>query len=117
MKTENLKYPIIGSQFYNPHRKEVGKILYFDHVYYAKVQYFESGDQVGHNTADIMKFMNSNKNNKDLQRIQQEREREQVTDLVLERIKDDVESGDFTAIDELLKFCPIENLKGYLAED
>lgn len=40
-----------------------------------------------------------------------------IVDLALERIKLDVESGDMTAIDEMLKFLPTEVLTNYLAED
>ena len=37
-----------------------------------------------------------------------------LIDEVLEEIKKDVASGDLTAIEELLNFVPIENLKAYL---
>ena len=43
--------------------------------------------------------------------------REELYDKALDRIKEDVASGDMTAIDELLKMLPIEAVKGYLAED
>ena len=36
---------------------------------------------------------------------------------VLEQIKLDVHCGDYEAIEELLTFCPIENLIGYLPEE
>lgn len=39
-----------------------------------------------------------------------------LIDQVIEKIKKDIEDGDVTAIDELLKFVPIEYLKGYLPE-
>ena len=39
-----------------------------------------------------------------------------LVDAVIKEIKNDVASGDVTALDELLKFCPIENLVGYLHE-
>jgi hypothetical protein len=41
---------------------------------------------------------------------------EQTTliDQVIEEIKKDVASGDLTAVEELLKFVPSENLKAYL---
>ena len=42
---------------------------------------------------------------------------EALYDKVLDRIKEDVYSGDMTAVDELLKMLPKEALKGYLAED
>ena len=40
-----------------------------------------------------------------------------LIDKCIERIKQDVEAQDFTAIDELLKFVPVEYLKGFLSED
>jgi len=40
-----------------------------------------------------------------------------IIDTVLEQIKLDVHSGDLTAIEELLKSVPEENLKGYLPEE
>ena len=42
---------------------------------------------------------------------------QELIDKVLEQMKKDIEVGDLTAIDELLTFVPIRNLKGYLAED
>ena len=38
-------------------------------------------------------------------------------DRVLEQICKDIKSGDMTAIEELLKAVPEENLKGYLSEE
>lgn len=46
-----------------------------------------------------------------------ENKKQKLVDAVLERIKEDVSQGDLTAIDELLKFCPVENLIGYLPEE
>lgn len=46
-----------------------------------------------------------------------ENEKEVLVDKTIERIKQDIIEGDVTAIDELLRFVPIDNLKGYLAED
>lgn len=43
--------------------------------------------------------------------------KQELIDKVLVRIREDVEVQDFTAIDELLMFCPAKYLKGYLAED
>lgn len=40
-----------------------------------------------------------------------------LIDKCIERINKDVEAQDFTAIDELLKFVPVEYLKGFLSED
>ena len=40
-----------------------------------------------------------------------------LIDRVLEKIKEEMQGNDITAIDELLSFVPIENLKGYLCED
>jgi hypothetical protein len=41
---------------------------------------------------------------------------QELVDKVIEEIKRDVYSGDLTAIDELLKFIPVQYLKGYLPE-
>jgi hypothetical protein len=46
----------------------------------------------------------------------QETYKQEIVDEVLENIKKDVADGDLTAIEELLKFLPIENLKNYLPE-
>jgi hypothetical protein len=43
--------------------------------------------------------------------------RHEITEMVLEQIASDVGVGDFTAIEELLTFVPLENLKGYLPEE
>lgn len=42
--------------------------------------------------------------------------KQELIDKVLEEIKRDVNSGDVTAIDELLMCCPIKNLTAYLPE-
>jgi hypothetical protein len=42
---------------------------------------------------------------------------QELIDKVIEQIKLDVEMGDFTVIEELLKYCPEENLQGFLSED
>ena len=42
--------------------------------------------------------------------------KQKLVDKVINEMKLDIAVGDWTAIDELLKFCPIENLKGYLPE-
>lgn len=39
-----------------------------------------------------------------------------LIDLVLEQIRVDVDAGDFTAIEELLKYVPEKNLIAYLPE-
>ena len=41
---------------------------------------------------------------------------QELIDNVIAQMKNDIKMGDWTAIDELLKFVPVENLKGYLAE-
>lgn len=41
-------------------------------------------------------------------------QKQQVIDRVLSEIKSDVQSGDLTAVDELLKFTPMKNLLAYL---
>ena len=43
--------------------------------------------------------------------------RHEITEMVLEQIARDVQDGDFTAIEELLKAVPLKNLKGYLPEE
>jgi hypothetical protein len=40
-----------------------------------------------------------------------------LVDSVIEKIKEDIKDGDLTAIDELLRFVPKENLIGYLPEE
>ena len=42
---------------------------------------------------------------------------ESIVDKALKQIKEDVEDGDLTAIEELLKRLPMEEIKGYLKED
>ena len=44
-------------------------------------------------------------------------EREVLIDCVVEQIKKDIDSGDFSAIYELLMGLSDENLVGYLPED
>lgn len=39
-----------------------------------------------------------------------------LIDLVIEQILDDIEDGDFTALEELLKAVPEEALRSYLPE-
>jgi hypothetical protein len=41
---------------------------------------------------------------------------QELIDRVLDQIRCDVQDEDFTAIEELLKSVPEENLKGYLPE-
>jgi hypothetical protein len=41
---------------------------------------------------------------------------DKLVDSVIEQIKEDIKDGDLTAIDELLRFVPKENLIGYLPE-
>lgn len=40
-----------------------------------------------------------------------------LIDKVLDHMKKDIEAGDLTAIDELLKFVPKQYLEGYLPEE
>jgi hypothetical protein len=42
---------------------------------------------------------------------------EQIIDNVIEQIKKDIESGDVTAIDELLRYVPTQKLEAFLSED
>lgn len=43
--------------------------------------------------------------------------KQNIIDRVIEQMKYDISIGDVTAIDELLHYVPIENMKGYLAEE
>jgi hypothetical protein len=43
--------------------------------------------------------------------------RHEITELVLEQIAQDMKNWDFTAIEELLQFVPLKNLKGFLPEE
>lgn len=45
-----------------------------------------------------------------------EEQKDRLVDEAIERIKKDIEVGDVTAIDELLRFVPDDNLVGFLAE-
>lgn len=47
---------------------------------------------------------------------EQANRKQELIDKVLEEIKKDVATGDVTAIDELLRFCPAKNLEAYLPE-
>jgi len=46
-----------------------------------------------------------------------EEQKQSIVDQCIEQIKKDLEMGDETAIDELLKFVPDENLIGFLPDD
>jgi hypothetical protein len=46
-----------------------------------------------------------------------ERKKEELINEVIEQMKYDISVNDVTAIDELLRYIPIENLNGYLAKD
>jgi hypothetical protein len=43
--------------------------------------------------------------------------KQKLIDRVIERIKEDISSGDITAIEELLTFCPTEDLINFLPEE
>jgi len=43
--------------------------------------------------------------------------KQDLIEKVMEQIEIDVHCGDYEAIEELLGFCPIENLIGYLPEE
>lgn len=45
------------------------------------------------------------------------KDKQDLIETVLEQIKLDVHCGDSEAIEELLNFCPIENLIAYLPEE
>ena len=45
-----------------------------------------------------------------------EEQKQSIVDQVIEQIKEDLAMGDETAIDELLKFVPDENLIGFLPD-
>ena len=40
-----------------------------------------------------------------------------LIDAVLEQVVEDVQNGDFTALQELLVYCPVDALKQYLPEE
>lgn len=40
-----------------------------------------------------------------------------LIDIVIEKIKEDINDGDVSAIFELLRFCPVDNLIQYLPEE
>jgi len=42
--------------------------------------------------------------------------KENLIETVLEQIKEDVHCGEYEAIEELLAFCPVENLIEYLPD-
>ena len=44
-------------------------------------------------------------------------DRAELIDKVLEQMRDDLINHDLTAIEELLKFVPTENLVGFLPEE
>jgi hypothetical protein len=44
-------------------------------------------------------------------------DRSELIDKVLEQMREDLINHDLTAIEELLKFVPMENLIGYLPEE
>jgi nucleoid-associated protein YejK len=46
-----------------------------------------------------------------------EKQKQSIVDQVIEQIKKDLQMGDETAIDELLKFVPDEYLIGFLPDD
>ena len=43
--------------------------------------------------------------------------KDDLIEIVLQQIELDVHCGDYEAIEELLKFCPLENLIEYLPEE
>ena len=42
--------------------------------------------------------------------------KQRIIDKALDQIKQDVRDQDMTAIEELLTFCPLKNIIGYLSE-
>lgn len=49
--------------------------------------------------------------------IEETEDMDNLIDSVIDQIKEDINGGDLTAIDELLRFVPKENLIGYLPEE
>ena len=49
--------------------------------------------------------------------IEEVEKMDNLIDTVIEKIKEDINFGDMTAIDELLRFIPKENLIGFLSEE
>jgi len=81
------------------------------------------GDSLGHININTGKFVGNTccliPLNEALDKINEKKEDklQVLVDKVIERIKQDVNEQDFTAIDELLKFVPEENLRGFLSEN
>ena len=46
-----------------------------------------------------------------------EKQKDRLVDIVIEQIKKDFAMGDETAVDELLRFIPDENLIGFLPDE
>lgn len=42
---------------------------------------------------------------------------EKIIEYVIKQMEDDIEYGEYEAIAELLSFCPVENLLGYINEE
>ena len=42
---------------------------------------------------------------------------QELLDKVLEQLKSDIRSKDYTAIDELLRACPEDSLRAFLSEE
>jgi hypothetical protein len=43
--------------------------------------------------------------------------KEKLINAVIEQIKTDIDNGDLTALDELLRFIPEDYLEGFISED
>jgi len=55
--------------------------------------------------------------NEAIERLQKRMHEDDMIDTAIEQIKKDIEAGDVSAIFELLRFVPEENLIAYLPED
>lgn len=49
--------------------------------------------------------------------MKNQRNKQDLIEKVVEQIKEDVHCGDYTALEELMGFLPIENLIAYLPEE
>jgi hypothetical protein len=76
---------------------------------------FENGVYINHPPMPLI--IRSASTISTLDGMEETEDMDNLVDSVIEKIKEDIKDGDLTAIDELLRFVPKENLIGYLPED
>ena len=76
---------------------------------------FENGVYINHPPMPLI--IRSASTISTLDGMEETEDMDNLVDSVIEKIKEDIKDGDLTAIDELLRFVPNENLIGYLPED